>query len=104
MMFYSNSSPPGSIALNPNSRELTGKGVHRPTDSYADQQEKDEGPEDVFRAVVGAATAEETEGDRDYQGENYHGLKVAEREIVYGHHRLQPRLNSCGRIMLCGLG
>jgi hypothetical protein len=98
MIFYLNSSQPGSNALNPNSRKLTGKGVHRPTDSYSDQQEKDEGPEDVFRAVVGAATAEETKGDRDYQGENYHGLEMAEREFVYGHHR------SCGRVMLCGLG
>src|ERR1700730_15430475 len=104
MIFYSNSSQPGLIALNPNSCELTGKGVHRPTDSYSDQQEKDEGPQDVFRAVVGAATAEETESDRNYQGENYHGLKVAEREFVCGHHRLQPRLVSCGCIMLCGLG
>jgi len=33
------------------------KGVHGPTDSYADHKEKDEGPEDVSGAVVGAAAA-----------------------------------------------
>ena len=60
-----------------------GKGVHGPADSYADEQEKDEGPEDVSGALVGAAATEEPEGDGDHQRENYHGLKMAEPEFVW---------------------
>src|ERR1700675_426099 len=62
------------------------KGVHRPGDSHADDQEKNEGPEDISDALVGAAAAEEPEGDRDYERENHHGLKMAEPEFVYEHH------------------
>ena len=58
------------------------KGVHSPADSHADDQEKDEGPEDVSGAMVGAAAAEKAEGDRDQQREKHHGLKMAEPEFV----------------------
>jgi hypothetical protein len=78
--------------------DLAGKGVHGPADAHADEQEEDERPEDVFGALVGATAAEKPEGDGNYERENYHGLKMAEPEFVWGHHAFSRR-----SIMLCGL-
>jgi len=71
-----------------------GKGEHDPANSDADDEEKDEGPEDVPGALVGAAAAQKAEGDRDYERENYHGLKMAQPEFVWGHHALRARVTS----------
>lgn len=71
-----------------------GERIHDPADSHADDQKKDEGPEDVSAALVGATAAEKPEGDGDHQSENYHGLKMVEPDLVGRYHALRARVTS----------
>jgi len=64
---------------------LAGEGVHSPADAYADEQEEEEGPQNVFYAVGGPAAAEESEGDGNDQGEDEHGREMA--EVNAGGHQ-----------------
>ena len=68
--------------------------IHGPANSDADKEEKDEGPQDVSGALVGAAAAEKPEGDRDHECKKHHGLKMAEPELVRWHHALRARMTS----------
>jgi len=59
---------------------LAGERVHRPADRHTDQQEQKERPDDVFHAVNRTAAAQKTEGHRNDQCEERHGLEVRELE------------------------
>ena len=64
---------------------LAGEGVHDPADAYADEQKEEEGPQNVFYAVDGAAAAEESEGNGNDQREDNHGREMA--EVNSGGHQ-----------------
>ncbi len=72
----------------------TRKRKHRPADPDTHQEKKKERPENVFEAVLGAAAAQEAEGNGNYHGEEQKGLEVREFERGNGGHALCPRAAS----------
>src|SRR6267143_4641361 len=71
------------------------EGVHRPADSYADQQEKEERPDDVFHAFNGLPAAQEAERYRNHQCKQQHRLQVTQAEFDGSAHAFRPRAASC---------
>ena len=53
---------------------LPRKGVHGPADTNADQQEKEQRPNDIFHALDGLAAAQEAKRDRNQQCKQQHRL------------------------------
>jgi hypothetical protein len=55
---------------------------HGPTDADTDDEEEEEGPEDVFDAIGGSATAEETKRDGNDSGEEQEGLEMVHARTI----------------------
>src|SRR5713226_537885 len=68
--------------------------IHRPSDSHADQQKKEQRPHNVFHAVDRPPPAQKAKRDGNQQGEEQHGLQMAKLESQSRVHALRPRAAS----------
>jgi hypothetical protein len=83
------------LSIYPRNQSVSAReGIHRPANGYADQQEEEQGPDDVFHSVEGAAATQETESYGDDQGKEHHCLKVRELEWHGAVYAFRPRAAS----------
>ena len=71
-----------------------GKRIHGPGDANAHGQEQEKRPQDVLDAVLRASASQETESNRNDQGEQQEGLEMRQRKTTRGNHALRPRAAS----------
>jgi hypothetical protein len=70
------------------------EGVHRPANSYTEQKKEKQRPKDVFQPIGWFAPTQETKRNRNNQGKQDHGLKMAQFKSHRRDQAFRPRAAS----------